>query len=232
MSRLRLSRCTILWGQVIAIALSLSTWDQRCLYAAPGNDLVSKPDNAPDTSQVCGRNALFMLLREYSIDSTLEDVVQVTPVGHAGTTLKELRDSARRLGLPCDMIQTDIETLIRNAPSPCIVLTRSGGLIPDDDGNAIPGHYLIFNGLSEDGQFLELIDGTFGLPLKFTRSHFHEVWSGIALVPHESPISRIGLAMTFSHLFAWICFITLDHFQRRKPSIRQRRQHQHVDSVC
>jgi ABC-type bacteriocin/lantibiotic exporter with double-glycine peptidase domain len=189
------------------LALSVAAIFFSCgqgLSAPPRKAQAGKSSATADESQICGRNALYMLLRLNGIDCSLDEVSRVTPVGLAGTTLTELKQTAAHFRLPCDMIKTDIETLERSKAYPCIVLTEGGGLIPDANGNPIPGHYWVLTEFSPTGDTLAVIDGTYGLPGRYTRKRFRERWTGFALVPRRDRSDRIGWAVTCLNAAFWV----------------------------
>jgi ABC-type bacteriocin/lantibiotic exporter with double-glycine peptidase domain len=158
----------------------------------------------PDESQVCGRNALYALLRMHFVSRSFDDVKRVTLIAVAGTTLTELRDASLNLGLPCDMVRTDVASLRQSGRLPCIVLTSSGGLIPGAHGESVAGHYFILLDFSDKSDEVHLMDGTYGVPMTFTREHFQNVWTGAALLPRPAGVGMFEGCLTSLHVFLWL----------------------------
>ncbi|MEK6260677.1 MAG: cysteine peptidase family C39 domain-containing protein [Planctomycetota bacterium] len=196
-------RMYCLWLALAAISVSGGLWQsvsESSVYGASSETSPAKPDE----SQVCGRNALFVLLGIYGIDCSLTEVSRVTPIGIAGTTLAELKQAAAHFLLPCDMIKTDIEALERSNRYPCIVLNDGGGLIPDADGNPVSGHYWVLLRFSPTDNTVHVIDGTYGVPGIFTRERFRERWTGFALIPRSERGHIIDWTVTCLHASFWV----------------------------
>ena len=169
----------------------------------------SAPQQVDSVSQLCGRNALFLLLRASGRDTRLDQVSRITPVGVRGTSLTQLQTSAEALGFPCDMIRTEFDQLKRMSQAfPSIVLMRGGGIVPAGPSGYESGHYMLLVNYSPSDGTVQLREGSYGRPAIYSEARFREKWSGYALVPRPA-LLEASWFWTGAHAAFWLLLLGL-----------------------
>lgn len=127
---------------------------------------------------VCGVNSLFVFLRLWGHPVRGADVERVTPRGPRGTSMAELQNAARELGVETSLLECNLEDLGTRCPLPAIALFRPGGQAAAAPVE-YPGHYVVV--LAVDERTVTWIDGTVGVQLRKTRADFSGRWRGFVL---------------------------------------------------
>ncbi|MCB9871150.1 MAG: hypothetical protein H6837_14930 [Planctomycetes bacterium] len=152
------------------------------------------------TTQNCGANCLYLLLRAHGHDITYQRVVEATRIGARGSSLAELAQSARNLGFPVRLGKGSPEDL-RHARLPILIHTD-----PSTGDVRTTGHYLVVTAIDQQTGIVHLFDGLSALKTTVAMHDLRRTWSGYVLEIDDSDANRWKLAIAFgSVLFGvWI----------------------------
>lgn len=123
--------------------------------------------DAPD----CGANALYVFLRLYNVDCSLDEVRQEVPLTEQGASMLDLKAAAGRHGTRTAVISTPPTGLVERLPA----IARMAS-----EGRTEEGHYVVVT--RADDELVDLIDGATGVSSKVARATFDREFSGYALV--------------------------------------------------
>lgn len=138
------------------------------------------PSDAARTKVECGRNALYMHLRLTGRQPDYDAVTRATPIGPQGTSLLELRDAARRLGVDAAAVTMTREQLIA-APKPVVVYFQQSPFTTQDE---LPtGHYVVVVGTTDTQ--VQSLDGSTGRLRTNTWHRFETRWNGYVLTENS-----------------------------------------------
>ena len=139
-----------------------------------------------DLSHVqCGRNALYMLLRRLGHDVSYDEIERNVPVGPKGSSLLELRDGARQLGVELSICKYDPTFVEAIRHTRGIALVRQGN-------RKDMGHYVVTEPIhsTHGGGRIDTIGGSYGIPQRLTDYEFALVWTGYYLTGPPSVWKR------------------------------------------
>ncbi|SIO07656.1 Peptidase C39 family protein [Singulisphaera sp. GP187] len=129
----------------------------------------------------CGPNALYVLLRTYSIHALYSKVLSACRLTEKGTTMETLSSTANRFGLKCSIRQMTPEQLSTLTVPVIVHMYR----LPDRPGGA-DDHFTVFFGKADDSY--RVIDTRDGTEIAIPKGSFVRSFSGYCLVP-DSPTS-------------------------------------------
>jgi len=125
---------------------------------------------------LCGRNALYILMRLRQIDVTFPGVSAVLPLGDHGCSLYGLTIAARNLGMEAEAVE------MAPARAESITVPFIAHLKPTPAYGAVSGHYVVVVPTSTGSVIL--IDGTTGQAETCQIAELRRRgWTGYALVP-------------------------------------------------
>ncbi len=143
-----------------------------------------EPKSSAEPRVDCGVSALFLLLRLEGREADLAALVEsLPPRPAAGYSLKELRNEARRRGVPLRGVQLKSG---ERPEGPSIVFFGDGG----------HGHYVVARPVGHSGKLVQVLDPNF-TPQVLDSEEFEArtLWTGLALVPDPPRWpGRIGIA--------------------------------------
>lgn len=151
----------------------------------------------------CGPVSVHVLRRLYGEKSDLAEVKRAIPFDPVrGTSIAELCDGARRLGLDCEVRFLTPRLLPALAQSGPFILHCSGGLQDPT------GHFAVVTGYSgDDGGVFGIIntsDASYG---QITAPALRKMYSGYVLAPQKtfspSPARHLGVTLIASAALAW-----------------------------
>jgi ABC-type bacteriocin/lantibiotic exporter with double-glycine peptidase domain len=167
----------------------------------------SKAEWGSSRSVICGPNALYMFLKAYDRQPSLQEFFREVDPGDRGLSLAGLRDASTRYGLPAEVRRCSYEQLLAGRPLPLIALMRSGPEIP----GASDGHYVLVFDVDVEG--VRLVDGTTCQQERYPRDVFCRNWKGYVVVSAESQPN--WLLLLTSSVVAWVLIIWLILRQNR-----------------
>lgn len=183
-------------------------------------------DGSPRPSRVCGRNGLFMLCRLLGHDVPFARIEQSVPVGSAGSSLLDLRDAARTLGVPLTVYRCEPNRREVVRLPPCMALIRSRSAGNAGAGTALQGHYVLVERVDQAGDrsLVELIDGSYGLRQSLSAEEFASIWTGYFLARSNLSLAPWPRRALLAGLISLLAF-SLSLLRRRhaRPSVRQTR---------
>ena len=144
----------------------------------------------------CGPRAVYALAQRLGCDLTYETVREGIRLGDKGCSIDDVKNSLIRHGVHCSVRRLD-PTQLLSAPTPLIVHIMPRGSRSD-------GHFIIVTRIGTDG--LQTFDPMMNRDRFWIWRSFSDWWSGYAVVPTSSPISRdaglVGVALGV-HLLAF-----------------------------
>lgn len=160
-----------------------------CLAVAVG-----EVGNAPNTRDrdymKCGPNSLFLYLILSGHPEVTLQALQDIPVSSDGTSLRDLRNTARKFEIDAEIRRYRLED-IDSMPLPAIGQFATG---PPNS----PHHFDVI--YKVDAQRMYLIDGTSGSKRYVLRPRLPGFWTGVAMAEKRSVSMRIvqGCPLVFS----------------------------------
>ena len=145
--------------------------------------------DGPLPSKRCGRNGLFMFLRQLGYDAPYSQIEQYVPMGPAGSSLLELRNAAGKLGVQLTIYKC--EPTYREATSlpPCLALIRTRPQGEGAEETIFRGHYVLVERARRVGAVdkIDFIDGSYGTRQTLPIEEFASIWTGYFLASSNSP---------------------------------------------
>jgi hypothetical protein len=139
--------------------------------------------NDPSDMQ-CGLHSLFVLCRLLGHDIPYATIESNTPVGLKGSSLLELQDAARALGVDLSIYKCDPTCVEAVRHTPCIALIRaSHQKEADGERTMLVGHYVVTEparGAAGAGH-VHIFDSSFNLHESLSNEDFASVWTGYYL---------------------------------------------------
>jgi hypothetical protein len=154
-------------------------------------DIVAKIENSDEarsqcanpTDMQCGRHSLFILVRLLGRDIPYAEIERNTPVGLNGSSLLELQEAARKLGIDLSIYKAEPTHVdaVRNSRS--IVLIRAKYRKEGDKKIMLEGHYVVTEPVSgsENAGHINIIDSAFNCRESLSDEDFTSVWTGYYL---------------------------------------------------
>ncbi len=186
-------------------------------------EMPAVPPSPPETSATmsCGVNCLFMFLQAWNVSASPTWLRNNTPIGPSGTSLLELQQTARKLGIRTTVYRCTVDELGASCQLPAIALLwqTPPSLRPRDPR----GHYSLVLDIdpAPDGR-VTLLDGSIGDRISVSKEQFaDDWWSGYVLaMPKERPSLRTSIWATAAHCAAWAVIILF--VQRKCRLVRSR----------
>lgn len=125
-------------------------------------------------SNDCGPTCVRMIAKYYGKDYSAEEIVQKTGLSKQGITLSDIADVAEAIGLKTLAVNVDIDTLVNDAPLPCIAYWKQR-------------HFIVVYKIKTNKIYVA--DPAYGT-LKLTKQEFMHGWLG-----KDSEIRSEGLLM-------------------------------------
>src|SRR5262249_3844338 len=118
----------------------------------------------------------YVVLRLRGRDVSYRDVEDRLPVSEAGTRITDMRDCARGFGMDAQVVKATPTALVR-CPMPMIAHM--------EEERKVSGHYVVV--VAADGDQVELMDGTAGVPRTVSMTEFGKEWTGYLLLVRPRP---------------------------------------------
>ncbi len=157
----------------------------------------------------CGANALFLMLRLYDKDKSVElsDLRRTLAPGERGNSLAELSRHAKAFGLPTEVVRANRDGF-RSLRVPFLVHLRSGDR----------GHMCMI--VDQGGGYIHMIDGTTLAPHRTSEADFFKLWSGYAMVVRESAAEHALRWALFLQSLALVFFVCRPVFSSRAVKVQ------------
>ena len=198
---------------VIVVVVGLAAVKGRIASSteeAPKASVGRAAQHSETSLMLCGRYSLFMLFRLLGHDIPYAEIERHLAVGPKGSSLREMRDAAKRLGVKlsiykCDPSRVD---LVRHTPSIALI----EGTYVEDRGQSgpPPGHYVVTEPAVVDGEgWIHTIDGSYGYRQSLSDVDFASIWTGyyITGTPWHAvtwrPWAASALAMCWLGVVIW-----------------------------
>jgi hypothetical protein len=178
-------------------ALAVSKTDDS--RTAKASDVPPVPDD-----NACGVNTLFILLRSWGYDISPGDVRRTITPGYYGSSMRELKDAAKALGVAVNVFRCEVEDLGRDCILPAIAYMKPTAR-PGRSSRPYLGHFvLVFKVEPGPKGRVHWYDGTYGFSYYRPKSDFRDWWTGYVLSrPREDGGDRLALWATVAHAFFW-----------------------------
>ena len=157
-----------------------------------GRDLIAANSHPVDlrqrSSQVCGRFAFYSYLRCTGSDISYEQVCNVLPISDRGSSLLQIRDAARQLGIHFEIRKTSPQNQTVIQQGPLIAHMRMRPAKPEEPFEpGMEGHYVVIlpPELWQRPEEPDAIDGTHGFVDPYSYSKLAKLWSGYYLIESE-----------------------------------------------
>jgi hypothetical protein len=146
---------------------------------------------------LCGPNSLYLLLKLHGCSVRYADVKKEVLLSEDGVSMLQLRNAAKRWGLPAAVrrCQTTEEDL-SGCSLPLIAHINKDAIIRPE------GHYVVVVQVIPDGdkRGVRVIDGTSGKLIRYDWDHFLHYWDGYILEPYVTSWGEWLTAGTLSLL--------------------------------
>lgn len=136
------------------------------------------------TPLFCGVNSMYVFLRLQGVQVSHQEMEADLPVSARGSTLRDMREVARRHGVAARVVRATPEQLWR-CELPAIAHMEKDSTAGYD--NQSRGHFVVVVGA--DRRVVRYIDGSSGIIQTKPAAEFLRQWSGLLLI-RESALSR------------------------------------------
>ncbi len=182
---------------------------------------------------MCGVNSLFMLLRSWGYKISPREIRQVITPGPDGSSMEDLREAAKALGVDVRVFRCDVEDLGRDCVIPAVAYMKpEAGL--SQAARKYRGHFVLIFRVDPGPQGLvHWYDGTQGFMFNRPKDEFIRWWTGYVLSrQQEAWSSRTLLWVTMAHGVFWLA-VSLCFLRSRRPGAKDpvcdRESIRHVD---
>ena len=177
--------------------------------AAEQETLERSTQHSNDSSRnTCGRQSLYMFVRLLGHDVPYAEIERNVPVGLKGSSLLELQEAGRRLGIELSIYKCDPTCVESVRDTPCIVLIRAEYRKENGKKVMLQGHYVVTKPVSRVGNAgqVNIIDGSLGYRQQLSDEDFASVWTGYYLT--SSPWYS-SVCPAWAVAVSVVCFLVL-----------------------